>query len=181
MTKVIQTIEEWKTLRNSPALNSKSLGFVPTMGALHAGHTKLVEQSRSENDLTLVSIFINPTQFNEPRDYKEYPRVFDQDLEALTHDDVDFVFAPSFEELYPDCYRFQVSETFLSRDLCGSHRPGHFTGMLTVVLKLLLLAKANRAYFGEKDYQQYLLVLGLADAFFLESTIVPVSPVRDAD
>jgi pantoate--beta-alanine ligase len=151
------------------------------MGALHEGHLSLVRRSRAENDRTLVSIFVNPAQFDDPSDLARYPRTFESDLRALHAEHTEFVLVPSAESLYPDEYRFRVRELDLSTRLEGAARPGHFEGVLTVVLKLLQIASADRAYFGEKDWQQLQLVRGMADAFFLPTTIVPVETVRETD
>ena len=176
MMQVLKTVQEWRSAR--PAVG---LGFVPTMGALHQGHLSLVTRSRTENERTLVSLFVNRTQFNDSRDYEGYPRPMEDDLAMLEAAGVDYVFTPTYETLYPDDYRYHLYETELSGELCGAHRPGHFEGMLTVVMKLLQIAQADRAYFGEKDYQQYQLVRGMAEAFFLTTQIVPCSIVREAD
>jgi pantoate--beta-alanine ligase len=151
------------------------------MGALHEGHLSLVRRSRSENDLTLVSIFINPTQFDNPDDLSKYPRMLAADLARLEDAGVDFAFVPQEWDLYPDGYRYRVSETRIATTLEGAARPGHFDGVLTVVLKLLQIAEAERAYFGEKDWQQLELVRGLVEAFFLPTTIVACPIVREAD
>jgi pantoate--beta-alanine ligase len=158
-----------------------TLGFVPTMGALHAGHVSLVRRSRAENDLTLVSIFVNPTQFDDPADLQQYPRPFDTDLETLNAEGADFVLRPHPRDVYSDEYRYRVAESRVSRELEGAHRPGHFDGVLTVVLKLLHIASAERAYFGEKDWQQLSLVRGMVDAFHVPTTIVACPTVREPD
>lgn len=180
MTRVFHEISDWISNRN-PLLAGKTLGFVPTMGALHAGHLSLVERSKRENDLTLVSIFVNPTQFNDPKDLEKYPRTFEADLELLKQAGVDFVIYPQASKLYPDGYRYRIQENELSRLLCGAHRPGHFDGVLSIVMKLLNLAQADRAYFGEKDYQQYLLIQGMAEAFFLDTKIIGCPTLREND
>lgn len=157
------------------------VGFVPTMGALHAGHLTLVERARAECVRVIVSIFVNPTQFNDPKDLEAYPRPLARDLDLLAKAGVDAVFLPEPRELYRDEYRFQVREQRLSRELCGAHRPGHFEGVLTVVLKLLNVVRPSRAYFGEKDFQQLSLIRDMVDAFFMEVEIVPVATVREDD
>jgi pantoate--beta-alanine ligase len=178
---IIATSEEWRRRRASEALAGKSVGFVPTMGALHEGHAALLERARRENDVVVLSVFVNPTQFNDPRDLERYPRTWDTDLAVARRSGVDWVFAPTRREMYPDDYRFRVTETPFSGTLEGAHRPGHFDGVLTVVLKLLLLVRADRAYFGEKDLQQLLLVRDMAAAFFVPTEIVPCPTVRAAD
>ncbi|MGZ3689254.1 MAG: pantoate--beta-alanine ligase, partial [Bdellovibrionota bacterium] len=178
MPRIFESVAEWKKFR--PEL-SGGLGFVPTMGALHEGHLSLCERSREENAGTLVSLFVNPTQFNDPRDLERYPRTLEADLEKLTRAGVDYVLCPSSSELYPDDYRFRVSESEKSVLLCGAHRPGHFDGVLTVVLKLLNLAGADAAYFGEKDFQQLTLIREMTEALFHPTRIVGCPTVREAD
>lgn len=154
-------------------------GFVPTMGALHAGHASLVERARAENPNVLVSIFVNPTQFNDPRDLEKYPRTREADIALLKSHGAHVVWFPRYEELYADQFRYQISENLFSHELCGKSRPGHFTGMLTVVMKLLQATRPARAYFGEKDYQQLELVRGMSKAFFLPTQIVACPIARD--
>ena len=180
MTAVFDRIWVWRERRACDVRRGISLGYVPTMGALHEGHLSLVDRSRTENDRTLVSIFVNPTQFDDPADLDAYPRTFERDLEMLDAAGVDFVLLPRAEEMYADRFHYRVSETDLSTTLEGIHRPGHFDGVLTVVLKLLNIAAAERAYFGEKDWQQLRLVRGMADAFFLPTTIVACPTVRES-
>ena len=154
MTTVFESLSAWRRERLDQTRAGVTLGFIPTMGALHAGHLSLVRRSRTENDRTLVSIFVNPTQFDDPRDLARYPRTLDGDLEMLRRDDTDFVLLPEAADLYRDGFRFRVTETERSNTLEGASRPGHFDAVLTIVLKLLQIAEAERAYFGEKDWQQ---------------------------
>ncbi|MBT4161931.1 MAG: pantoate--beta-alanine ligase [Gammaproteobacteria bacterium] len=158
-----------------------TVGFVPTMGALHDGHLFLVEESRRACEHTLVSIYVNPTQFNNPNDLTNYPDTLDNDLEVLKNAGVAAVFLPTYEVLYPDDFAYEVDEKVFSRELCGAHRAGHFTGVLTVVMKLLNLIRPDQAYFGEKDYQQLKLVRGMAEAFFLQTEIVGCPTMREPD
>lgn len=171
----------WRGERLAQARAGITLGFVPTMGALHEGHLSLVRRSRAENDRTLVSIFVNPPQFDDSIDLAQYPRLLEDDLTLLQAEGTDFVLLPSEAHLYPDGYRYRVTEIELSRVLEGAHRPGHFDAVLTVVLKLLQIASAERAYFGEKDWQQLTLLRGMAAAFFLPTVIVACPTVREAD
>lgn len=157
----------------------QGVGFVPTMGNLHLGHASLLEKSIKENEFTLLSIFVNPTQFNNANDLANYPKTLEDDLALAREIGVDAVILPTYEQLYPDNYTYRVAESDLSQKMEGEHRPGHFDGMLTVVLKLLMLAKANNAYFGEKDYQQYELIKGMVDAFFINTNIIPCPIVRE--
>lgn len=175
----LATIEALRQWRIETA--DKSVGFVPTMGALHEGHATLISQSVKENDETLVSIFVNPTQFNDARDCATYPTPLHADLELCHKLGVSAVFMPQYGMLYPDDYTYRVSELEKSSVLEGAMRPGHFDGVLTVVLKLLILAGADSAYFGEKDWQQLQLVRGLASAFFITTEIVGVPTVREED
>ncbi|MBX3041833.1 MAG: pantoate--beta-alanine ligase [Bdellovibrionaceae bacterium] len=178
MIKVLRTVEEFKTWR---ATQSGSLGFVPTMGALHEGHRALLDVSVKENDRTVLSLFVNPTQFNDPKDFEKYPITWDEDLALAEKAGVDAVFAPTKNDLYPDDYTYRLSETEFSRLLCGAHRPGHFDGVLTVVMKLFQIVRPTKAYFGEKDGQQLQLIQGMVKAFFMDLVIVPVPTVREID
>ncbi len=181
MTEVIRTVDRWRELRRSSVFAGRNIGFVPTMGALHAGHRSLLDRSRRENDVSVLSIFVNPTQFDDPGDLRAYPSTLERDFELAQAAGVDYVLNPSPEQMYADGYRYRVSEAEMSRTLCGEHRPGHFDGVLTVVLKLLHLVQAQRAYFGEKDYQQLRLVKGMVEALFLDVEIVPCPIIRDTD
>ncbi|MGH8250248.1 MAG: pantoate--beta-alanine ligase [Steroidobacteraceae bacterium] len=177
--KVAESVAELLAERRSRGAGDT--GFVPTMGALHEAHLSLIRRSRADNARTWVSVFVNPAQFNDARDLASYPRPLERDLEMLRAAGCDLVFLPREREIYPDGYRYRVSENDLSRKLDGVGRPGHFDGVLTVVLKLLLLVRPERAYFGEKDYQQLRLVEGLAQAFFLDSEIVRCELLREPD
>jgi pantoate--beta-alanine ligase len=151
------------------------------MGALHAGHLSLVERSLEETDATIVSIYVNPTQFNNANDLANYPETLAVDLQLLEAGGVSAAFMPTYALLYPDDYAYQVDEKQFSRELCGENRPGHFTGVLTVVMKLLNLVKPQKAYFGEKDFQQLSLVKGMVEAFFLETEIIGCPIIREED
>lgn len=180
MTPVFTQLAEWRAVRASAGWAGRDIGFVPTMGALHAGHEALLARARRENERVVLSVFVNPTQFNDPGDLAKYPRTLDSDV-ALASPYADAVIAPPPEALYPDRYRYRVTETELSRQWEGAHRPGHFDGVLTVVLKLLNLVQPTRAYFGEKDWQQLQLVRGMVGALLLPVDIVPCATVRDDD
>ena len=180
-SQVFESIAEWRERRANDVRHGVTLGFVPTMGALHDGHLSLVERSRAENDRTLVSVFVNPTQFDDPADFDAYPRVAQRDLDLLEAAGVDFVLLPRAGEMYADAFRYRVTETELSTILEGAHRPGHFAGMLTVVLKLLNIAAAERAYFGEKDYQQLVIVRRMVSDLNVPTSIVAAPTVRHAD
>lgn len=176
MTKIIRTVGEMKQLRSRM---TGQVGFVPTMGALHDGHVKLMTQSKQENNTTVASIFINPTQFNNKNDFETYPVTIDEDLKILNEVQVDYLFYPSYVDLYPDNFNFKISENNFSKILCGAFRPEHFNGVLTVVMKLFNIILPHKAYFGEKDYQQLLLVQKMSEAFFMNIEIIGVPTVRD--
>lgn len=187
MTQVIRSPMAMQALRKTWLQQKNSLGqapqvgFVPTMGALHHGHETLLQRARKECDLVVLSIFVNPTQFNNPNDLENYPTTWEADLAMAQKNKVDVIFFPNYKEMYPDDYKYKVIETEFSKELCGKDRPGHFDGVLSVVTKLLNIVKADFAYFGEKDFQQLQLIKGLCQAFFIETQIVPVATVREQD
>lgn len=181
MIKIIRSIDAWRTLRNTADFAQGSIGFVPTMGALHEGHCSLLRRARQENEIVVLSLFVNPTQFDDPNDLAKYPNTLESDLAIAEQEKVNYVFMPPAEEIYAEGYRYRVEELELSKQFCGEFRPGHFNGVLTVVMKLFQLVKPNFAYFGEKDFQQLQLIKGMVDAFFLDVVIVPCPTVRDAD
>jgi pantoate--beta-alanine ligase len=177
---VINSIKEWRRIRKG--IIDKTIGLVPTMGNLHQGHASLVQHSTTENDLTVLTVFINPTQFNNVDDLVNYPKTLESDLVLARDLGSDYVLLPSYEEMYPDNYNFKVTDNSdLSSILEGIARPGHFTGMLTIVLKLLLNTKPTRAYFGEKDYQQLKLVREMSRAFLLDTEIISCPTIRNKD
>jgi pantoate--beta-alanine ligase len=180
MTRVFTSTELWRAARGGAGFQGVTVGFVPTMGALHGGHLALLDRARAENDHVVLSVFVNPTQFDNPDDLARYPVNLEADV-ALAGGRADSVLAPSAADLYPDGYNYRVSERSLAARWEGEHRPGHFDGVLTVVLKLLNLVRPHRAYFGEKDWQQLRLVQGMARAFFLEAEMIACPIVRDRD
>lgn len=161
--------------------NAGSIGFVPTMGALHEGHLALVRRAKKENDLVCVSIFVNPIQFNNPEDLKKYPRDLDKDSELLKSAGCDVLFAPEVDEMYPDeimeSYRFGDLESVME----GRFRPGHFHGVAVVVKRLFDLVNPQKAYFGEKDYQQLQIIKTLVAQTKLPVEIIPCEIVREKD
>jgi pantoate--beta-alanine ligase len=175
---IFHNLDEWRIFRRTLPLDL-SLGFAPTMGNLHIGHASLFAASRQENDRTITSLFVNPTQFNQPNDFTQYPRTLEDDLKLLAQAGVDYCLLPNENAIYADRYSYQLQEN--SRSLCmeGQHRPGHFTGVLTVVMKLLNLTKPHRAYFGEKDYQQLQLIQGMVAAFFMDIEIKACPTIRE--
>ncbi|MCS7277334.1 MAG: pantoate--beta-alanine ligase [Aquificaceae bacterium] len=174
-----------KEIRNYVRLqkceNGHSIGLVPTMGYLHDGHRELIRQSKIQNDLTIVSIYVNPLQFGKDEDFGRYPRDLERDILVCEEEGVDAVFAPSDEEMYPESPVVNIHMEGLSDILEGKFRPGHFNGVCIVVLKLLNIVQPDRAYFGEKDYQQLKVVQRLVKDLSLPVEIVPVRTVRDAD
>lgn len=174
----IQTMQEQSiVLKNQ----GESIGFVPTMGALHEGHLSLVRQSKEENDNTIVSIFVNPLQFGPNEDLNRYPRPIEKDTEKLNELGVDFLFLPSHEDLYPDHYNSYVIVDELSQYLCGMSRPGHFRGVTTIVAKLFHISLPSIAYFGQKDYQQVLLIRRMVQDLNFPLTIKTMPIIRDMD
>lgn len=177
--RIFTSIADWQVFR--AATQARTLGFVATMGALHEGHLSLVEASRRNNDCTIVSVFINPQQFDDADDFTAYPADYQDDLERLEKAGVDAVLLPDAAQIYADDYRFKVTESKFSQKLCGEHRSGHFDGVLTVVMRLLNLVRPDNAYFGEKDYQQLQLIRDMTAAFFMPVNIVACATVREAD
>ncbi len=159
----------------------KTIGLVPTMGFLHEGHLSLVRRCKEENDLTVVSIFVNPAQFGPSEDFQSYPRNMKRDAALLEAEGTDLLFAPEPETMYEKDHSVFVDECFLTRDLCGASRPGHFRGVCTVVLKLFNLARPHRAYFGQKDYQQLKVIQRMARDLNVPVEIRPCPIVRDSD
>lgn len=174
-------LDRWHGLRTEWLSAGHEVGFVATMGALHDGHLSLVQRSVAENDRTVVSILVNPTQFDEQADLDVYPRDLERDTSLLERAGVHAVLVPDVDAVYRDGYRYRVTETDRSRELEGEHRPGHFDGVLTVVLKLLHIVRPDRAYFGEKDWQQLELVRGMGEALFLDTEIIGCPIVREPD
>jgi len=181
MMLVIEKIQQIKELSARWKKERKTIGLVPTMGCLHDGHLSLIRKSREECDVTVVSIFVNPTQFGPKEDYTAYPRIFEQDCEDCENDKVDVIFAPSVEEIYPDGFQTSVSVKLLQNHLCGLSRPGHFDGVATIVLKLFNIVSPHKAYFGEKDYQQLQIIKRMVNDMNLDTAIVDMPIVREPD
>lgn len=174
--KIVRTVEALQDARESL---EGSIGFVPTMGALHAGHISLMRRAREENDSLIVSIFVNPTQFLEGEDLESYPRREKADRKICSLSEVDILFMPTVEQMYEEdelCIGAPARRGYI---LEGEKRPGHFDGMLQVVMKLLNLTGATRAYFGKKDAQQLVLIAQMARSYFLPCEIIPCDIVRD--
>jgi pantoate--beta-alanine ligase len=157
------------------------IGFVPTMGALHAGHDSLVQRARRENSRVVVSIFVNPRQFGQNEDFHHYPRPFEADRARLEGLGVDVIFHPPLEQIYPPAFKTSIDPGPLGKVLEGASRPGHFAGVLTVVLKLFELSRPTRAYFGQKDFQQVVLIRQLVRDLSLPVRVVACPTIREAD
>jgi len=180
--RVVHTVNEIQGSLSSPGTSGKIVGLVPTMGALHAGHIRLMEIAKQECGVVAVSIFVNPLQFGPNEDYARYPKTLEADLEICRQHGVDLVFAPSVEEMYPLPNTPLVDvPSGLTEHLCGPFRPGHFQGMATVVLKLFDVVKPNRAYFGEKDAQQLAVIRRIVRDRSLPIDVVGVPTVRESD
>lgn len=178
---IIRTKAELRALTQSWRRAGDSIGVVPTMGALHAGHLSLVDRACDENDRVIVTLFVNPRQFNSPEDLAKYPRTEHSDAEKLTPYGADILYVPDGAQMYPEGFATTVSVTGVSEGLCGGARPGHFDGVATVVTKLFLQTDADRAYFGEKDYQQLQVVTRLAEDLDLKTEIVGCPTIREED
>jgi pantoate--beta-alanine ligase len=177
LTRVWNTVADWLDRRR--AITGRSIGFVPTMGALHRGHASLVERCRGENEIVVVSIFVNPSQFNNPRDLERYPSTLDNDLTLLERLGADEVIVPGAPELYPHGYRFRVEPDNNAPVMEGAYRPGFLQGVMTVVLKLLNIVRPDRAYFGEKDYQQLKVITEMVQEFLIPTKIISCPTVRE--
>lgn len=159
----------------------KSIGFVPTMGALHEGHLSLVRRSKEENDITVVSIFVNPIQFGLKEDFNKYPRDIDGDLKKLSSLNVDFVFIPEIRKMYPDGFSININIGGIGDIFCGAVRLGHFNGVATVVAKLFNIVMPHRVYFGQKDFQQTVIIKKLVRELNFDIDIIVCPTVREAD
>ncbi|MCD9066592.1 pantoate--beta-alanine ligase [Staphylococcus pasteuri] len=181
MTKVITTVSEMQNISKEYKTHGQTIGFVPTMGALHEGHLKMMELSSEFNDVTVVSIFVNPLQFGPNEDFDAYPRQIDKDVEMIEQIDVDYVFYPSVEEMYPDELGVTLKIGKLAHVLEGAQRPGHFEGVVTVVNKLFNIVSPDYAYFGKKDAQQLAIVEKMVKDFNQPIEIIGVDIVREKD
>ncbi|MDV2580807.1 pantoate--beta-alanine ligase [Alkalibacillus haloalkaliphilus] len=179
--KTIKTIEEMQLTQDELHKQQRSIGFVPTMGYLHDGHLALIKEARKENDIVVVSIFVNPLQFNQASDLDQYPRDLERDEKLLIEEAVDYVFYPSNDAMYPKPLSVDLSLNQRGDVLCGTTRPGHFEGVLMVLTKLFNIVNPNRVYFGLKDAQQVAVVDGLINDFNFNIELVPVPTVREVD
>ncbi len=178
---IIRTPRMMREIIKDLKAKSKSIGFVPTMGALHEGHLSLIRRAKDDNDITIVSIFVNPIQFGKGEDFDRYPRDFDTDCEKIKNFGVDYLFYPDAKILYPEGYSTFVNVENLSNKLCGKFRPGHFRGVATIVCKLFNIISPNRAYFGQKDYQQTLIIKRMVEDLNFDIEIIVCPTVREVD
>lgn len=179
--KVVKKIKEMQKIADRLRKKSKIIGFVPTMGYLHEGHLRLVKIAKKKSDVCVVSIFINPLQFGPKEDYHTYPRDFKRDKKLLAQLDVDIIFYPNEKEMYPKPFLTYVQVKKLSEGLCGRSRPGHFEGVSTVVAKLFNIVKPHIAFFGQKDYQQAMIIKKMVRDLNFDIKIVVVPTVREHD
>ena len=179
--KVIHTIKDLQAELSVLKAQGKKVGLVPTMGALHAGHASLVKRSVNENEVTVVSVFVNPTQFNDKNDLVKYPRTLDADCKLLEACGATYAFAPSVEEMYPEADTSQFSYAPLDTVMEGAFRPGHFNGVCQIVSKLFEAVKPHRAYFGEKDFQQLAIIREMVRQMQFDLEIVGCPIVREED
>ncbi|MCY1619207.1 pantoate--beta-alanine ligase [Staphylococcus pettenkoferi] len=181
MTKCITTVKDMQTLTSQFKREGQSIGFVPTMGALHDGHLTMMRQSSAENDISIISVFVNPLQFGPNEDYEAYPRQIAQDTQAASSAGVDYVFAPSVDEMYPNTLGITLKVGRMAEVLEGAQRPGHFEGVVTVVNKLFNIIQPDRAYFGKKDAQQLAIVEKMVQDFNHPIEIRGIDIVREDD
>jgi len=179
--RVIRSIAELRQVLSQARRKGQTIGFVPTMGALHAGHAKLIDCAAGEADCTVVSIFVNPIQFNDRGDYQRYPRDLNTDVALCELHGAQIVFAPPVEEMYPEPQRTLVEVSGVTEHLCGKFRPGHFRGVATVVMKLFGIVQPDRAYFGEKDAQQLRVIQCMVRDLNVPVEVVGVPTVREPD
>ena len=179
--RIIEKISELKSIVGSLRREGKTIGFVPTMGYLHQGHISLVKASRQANDITIVSIFVNPTQFGPNEDFEKYPRDIDSDSKKAEEAGVDIIFTPAVREMYPDNYSTYVEVLGITGKLCGKSRPGHFKGVCTVVLKLFNIVDPDSAYFGQKDAQQAAVISRMVRDLNSAVRIITCPIVRESD
>lgn len=162
-------------------LKGKTIGFVPTMGALHEGHLSLVRRARQDNNITVVSIFVNPIQFGPSEDYAKYPRDIEEDTKKLQKENIDILFLPDVSGMYPEDFLTYIDVEKISTKLCGAFRPGHFRGVATVVMKLFNIVKPTSAYFGQKDFQQTVVIKQMVKDLDLDIDIIICPTVREPD
>ncbi len=179
--RIIQSIKKMQTISANLRRDGKSVGFVPTMGALHDGHLSLIKQARKDNDVVVVSIFVNPTQFAPGEDFERYPRDLSKDISLCKGEGVDIIFYPRINQIYPEDYKTYVIVNELSDVLCGRFRPGHFRGVTTIVAKLFNIIQPEIAYFGQKDAQQAIIIQQMKRDLNIPVKIRIMPIVRDSD
>lgn len=179
--KIIKSCTEIQNFCNLARCKGKTIGFVPTMGFLHEGHLSLMRMSRAENDLSIISIFVNPTQFGPSEDYETYPRDLERDSKMAESVGVDVIFTPEVKDMYPNGYSTFVNVEGLTNKMCGISRPTHFRGVTTVVSKLFNLVHPNRAYFGQKDAQQAIVIKRMTEDLNFDIQIIVMPTVREQD
>ena len=179
--RIIETVKEMQHVADELRRQGKKIGFVPTMGFLHEGHLSLVRKSRELSDVTVVSIFVNPTQFGPSEDLAKYPRDFERDRQLLEQEKTDIIFFPDGKEMYPDRYSTYIQVRELENHLCGKSRAGHFVGVATVVAKLFNIVKPHYAVFGQKDYQQLKVIERMVDDLNMDLEVVAYPTVREKD
>jgi pantoate--beta-alanine ligase len=178
---IIRVPKMMREITKNLKIKSKTIAFVPTMGALHEGHLSLIKRAKDENDITVVSIFVNPIQFAPGEDYEKYPRNIDKDCEKLKNIEIDYLFLPDVNSLYPNGYSTYINVENLSDKLCGKFRPNHFRGVATIVCKLFNIVNPNRAYFGQKDYQQTLIIKKMVEDLNIDVEIIVCPTIREKD
>lgn len=177
--KVVKFKKELRQQIKEAKNNQKIIGFIPTMGYLHEGHLSLIREAKKDCNYIVVSIFVNPKQFNSEEDLKKYPRDYERDLGLLQQEEVDLVFLPEIEEIYPEEPKIYIDIPNLTNKLCGIYRPGHFQGVLLIVLKLFHLVEPHKAYFGKKDYQQYLIIKQMVKDLDMDIDVVGCPLIRE--
>ncbi len=179
--RITDRIDEVRSIIQRAQSNGNTVGLVPTMGALHEGHFSLIRRAKQNDDFVVVSVFVNPTQFGPGEDFNEYPRQLEKDATAVEGLGGDLVFAPAPEQMYPPDFSTYVEVEKLTDDLCGAFRPGHFRGVTTVVAKLFNIVCPDRAYFGQKDYQQLVVIRRMVRDLNMPVEVVACPTVREAD
>lgn len=181
MIRLVETIKEVRSFVDAVRKRGETIGFVPTMGAFHLGHLSLMRQAKKETDAVVVSVFVNPLQFAAGEDYDRYPRQMAKDLRMAESERVDVLLAPSVAEMYPKGFATYIDQNDLPTKLCGEFRPDHFRGVMSVVAKLFNIVKPDVAFFGQKDYQQYLLIRRMATDLNLDVDVRVLPTVREED
>ncbi len=179
--KIIRSIKEMAGFSQKLHIKGKAIGFVPTMGALHEGHFSLIRQAHKENDIVVVSVFVNPIQFGPKEDYRCYPRNLKSDTRLCEKAGADVIFCPDVQDMYPDNYKTYIEVYDLSNILCGKFRPGHFKGVATVVAKLFNIVNPTVSYFGQKDAQQAIIIKKMAEDLHIPIKIKVMPIVREKD